>query len=494
MKKYLYSLLIAALTLSGFIYYDHTKSKVANLGATCTKFVAALPTSLSGAGITTSVTSIGVTSATIKQTGQKLAITDFTCTGGPGAYLTLEPGNAARQEFSVCSGLTQNSNGTAVFTGCTRGLSPVYPYTASSTMQFTHGGGTTVIVSNSPPFYDTFANKTNDGTITGQYTFASTSLPQVALNTTNAQLTANGTNTLATLAFVASTSYSGTVDATVAVKGIVQAATVAEASSTTALAGGSTGASLGIMTNLIGATPFASGIVMAQSTGKILWGWIDTAATVTWSKLHTFTAGLTSSATTTLSGSSLNSNAIVVNGLSQQWPSANATGTMRNDGTGILSWGTPVKFSYAGAGPTVTTGSATTTLLTIPAGVMTASSTIELDWAGTSLRNGGGGTVFLAAVIGGATTTLASQGCDEGTNAETAQCTGHFLVSLTSVSAQRYSVTGTLETQGGIGTAVGSSGTTAVNFTNAATLVVWVQAQAASNDINVVSLAVTVNP
>ncbi len=175
MKKYLFSTIIAALSLFGFIHFTNLEKSPSakSFGAINTRFVGALPTTLSGAGITTSAASIPVISATIKQTGQVLAITDF----GSTAYLTLEPGNASRQEFVSCTGLTQNANGTAIFTTCARGLAPIYPYTASTTLQFTHGGGTTVIISNSPPFYSNFAVQNNDATITAKWIFSSTSQP-----------------------------------------------------------------------------------------------------------------------------------------------------------------------------------------------------------------------------------------------------------------------------------------------------------------------------
>jgi len=86
-------------------------------------------------------------------------------------YLTVEPGNRTKQEIVSCTTVTQNANNTATLSGCSRGLLPITPYTASSTYAFAHGGGTSVVFSNPPQFYNQFLAADNNGTITGEYTF-----------------------------------------------------------------------------------------------------------------------------------------------------------------------------------------------------------------------------------------------------------------------------------------------------------------------------------
>lgn len=318
-----------------FVGWNHLPNRYSGsplVGATNTKFVGALPTYLSGAGISSSVTSVGVLSLTIKQTGQVLQMSDFGTVG----YATLEPGSSARQEFISFTGITQNSNGTAVLTGATRGLSTVYPYTASTTQQFAHGGGTTLIISNSPPFYNTFANQNNDATISGTYTFQSWALPGVAASTTDAQVSA-ATSTFATVNYVNNTTIAGAANATAGVRGIVQLATALQASSTSALGGGSTGASLVPATNIISATPGASLLVMAQSTGKILQGWLDLAAS--W----TFSGGLSSTGATTIAGTT--ANPLTINGLAYKFTPTQAAASsspLLTDGSGGLSWGAAI--------------------------------------------------------------------------------------------------------------------------------------------------------
>lgn len=135
--------------------------------------VAGVPYSLYGSGIGTSDTSITLVSFKQPTSGYKLAMADFGTIG----YLTLEPGNTTKQEIVSFSGISQNGDGTATLTGVTRGLSPVYPFTASSTLQKSHGGGTGAAISNPPQFYQKYANKENSQTITGVWTYTSGSNP-----------------------------------------------------------------------------------------------------------------------------------------------------------------------------------------------------------------------------------------------------------------------------------------------------------------------------
>lgn len=139
--------------------------------------VGGIPYYLYGSGVGATDTSITLTDFDMPTSGYGLRMTDF----GDIGYMTLEPGNVTRQEFISFTGVTQNSDDTATITGVTRGLSPVTPYTASSTLRKPHGGGTAAILSNPPQLYNLFANKSNDETITGdwsttQYPTASTSL------------------------------------------------------------------------------------------------------------------------------------------------------------------------------------------------------------------------------------------------------------------------------------------------------------------------------
>lgn len=98
-------------------------------------------------------------------------------------YATLDP-QTTKSEFISFSGITQNNDGTAILTGVVRGLGKTYPYSASSTLRQTHSGQSILILSNPPELYYEYAAKRNDETITGTWTFGSTTLPKID-NTSN---------------------------------------------------------------------------------------------------------------------------------------------------------------------------------------------------------------------------------------------------------------------------------------------------------------------
>jgi hypothetical protein len=122
---------------------------------------------LAGSGITGSATSITLTKLTIPQTGYELQDSDFSST----FYVTLEPGSTKRQEIVSCTTVTQNANDTATLSGCSRGLTPFTPFTASTTYQFSHAGGTQVIFSDPPQLFNEYTAKGNNEAITGYWTF-----------------------------------------------------------------------------------------------------------------------------------------------------------------------------------------------------------------------------------------------------------------------------------------------------------------------------------
>src|SRR3990167_2636939 len=136
---------------------------------------------LSGAGISSSATSIPLTSFQIAGGTQPLLMADF----GDLGCGTIQPGNSTKQEFISFTGVTQNSDDTATLTGVTRGLKPIPDYTASTTLQTAHAGGTTFVISNSPPcFYEGYAQITQNEVITGLFTF-NTWLPSSTLTPTS---------------------------------------------------------------------------------------------------------------------------------------------------------------------------------------------------------------------------------------------------------------------------------------------------------------------
>lgn len=189
------------------------------------------------------------------------------------AYGTLDPQQGSRSELVSFTGVTQNADGTASLTGVTRGLSGVYPYTASSTLRKTHAGQSIFILSDAPQVFNEYGAKQNDETITGSWTFSGTTTMSKAGTTTfvgpvtfNSSTTHVGISSFnaTTTFFHASTSYacdglsplssvcsksyidgvatSGAPDASTIQKGVVEEATAAELAAGTAA--GATGARL----------------------------------------------------------------------------------------------------------------------------------------------------------------------------------------------------------------------------------------------------------
>ena len=136
----------------------------------------------SGGGTYRLQTSIGSTNTTIYLSSFKepISLTPYTMSylNTSVGYGTLEPQQPTRSEFISFTGITQNSDGTALLTGVTRGLARSYPFTASSTFRTSHAGQSIFILSDSPQHFSEYATKQNNETISGTWTFASTSLPR----------------------------------------------------------------------------------------------------------------------------------------------------------------------------------------------------------------------------------------------------------------------------------------------------------------------------
>ncbi len=97
--------------------------------------------------------------------GNVLTMSDFADKG----YGSCEPDSVNEESFTF-TGVSANANGTYTLTGVSTALA-VSPYTETSGLVRGHAGGTKVVISDTTAFWNTFANKTNDETITGQWTF-----------------------------------------------------------------------------------------------------------------------------------------------------------------------------------------------------------------------------------------------------------------------------------------------------------------------------------
>ena len=144
---------------------------------------------LAGSGVTGSGTSISLQTLTLPQSGYELLDADFSTT----FYVTLEPGSRTRQEIASCTTVTQNADNTATLSNCTRGLLPISPYTASTTYQFAHAGGTSVIFSDPPQLFNEFGVLAEDETVTGEWIFGTTTSKGLCFINTNFCIRSNST-------------------------------------------------------------------------------------------------------------------------------------------------------------------------------------------------------------------------------------------------------------------------------------------------------------
>jgi len=205
------------------------------------KYVQAPKLYLSGSGISSIATTIQVTELVKPGTTTTITMTDFGSIG----YGVLESGTSHEENFSF-TGITQNADGSAILTGVTRGLDFVAPYTASVSLRKPHGGGTSLVISNSAPFYDKLSGKDNDETITGAWTFTSTAQPKL-----DTYVAPTLDTEFATKKYADDLAIAGAPDATETVKGIVEIPTDTEAKAFAVAGSGDTSAEFALTpTNL----------------------------------------------------------------------------------------------------------------------------------------------------------------------------------------------------------------------------------------------------
>tara|TARA_Y100000310_G_scaffold91907_1_gene89430 strand:+ start:620 stop:2281 length:1662 start_codon:yes stop_codon:yes gene_type:complete len=244
---------------------------------------------LAGSGITSSGASITLQSFTIPQNGYKIQDSDLSDT----FYITLEPGSTKRQEIVSCTTVVQNANDTATLSGCTRGLSPITPFTSSSTLQFAHAGGSQVIFSDPPQLFNEYVSLANTQTLTGQKFFDI--FPEFSDGTSPTT-----TNQFATKGYVDNLVNQGAATSSLTVAGISELATRVENASSTVW--GATEPHVQ-QSQHSSSTPSdaRTGLwdIWSENDGYLAQGWIDLSETFTWTGLTTFTATSTFSATTT---------------------------------------------------------------------------------------------------------------------------------------------------------------------------------------------------
>lgn len=128
-----------------------------------TSYVQSLTEYLAGSGVIIGATSIVLQNFTDIY-GNVLIMSDF----GSKGYITLEP-DTTNEEAATFTGVIANANGTYTLTGISTALAQS-PYTETSGLIRAHAGGTKVVITDNVAFWNTFANKTNNETITGIWT------------------------------------------------------------------------------------------------------------------------------------------------------------------------------------------------------------------------------------------------------------------------------------------------------------------------------------
>lgn len=404
---------------------------------------------LSGAGISSSATTIPLTSLTLKQTGQPILTADLVGSGGT-FYVTLDPGSNTRQEIVGCTGVSQSGTA-ASLTGCTRGLAPLYPYSASTTLQFSHSGGSQVIFSDPPQLFNLYAAKGNNEWVTGTWGFA-------ALPTTT--VTCSTQFQLCNKAYIDGLVVAGGVAAGYTVPGIGFIATGLQMASSTA----STTYNAVVYPNFLSAqnaTSTSTGVfsalksVITNNAGKLDLSFFDLTKWYNFSQLFSTNATTTNATTTS------------------QYITGILSSLLKTDSTGQVKAavaGTDYsKASYSMASTTGWTTSvvATSTVVVfIPANTLTASSSIQFDIQNSCQDAGstGAATSCTWALRNALGTSFTSFGISPADNTTATGWVQGKIVNDGSVASQKGAFEQFTTTQAGVTSASIATITSTINF------------------------------
>lgn len=140
------------------------------------KYVQAQVFQLAGAGVSAGDSSMTLTSFN-QIDGTPLTMSNFGTIG----YGTIEPGSGVNEEQISFTGITSNGDGSKTLTGI-KSVGDVFPYTETANLLQGHAGGVSFVISNTAGFYGKFANKINDETITGTWTYTLATRPQLNID------------------------------------------------------------------------------------------------------------------------------------------------------------------------------------------------------------------------------------------------------------------------------------------------------------------------
>lgn len=352
---------VASLFLGAAVFFGYSPL----LGATLPSATAVFETSLA-APITTSATTLTLTANSVRGGG---SLSGYNC-------FTIDEGSA--QAETTCGTVS----GTTV-TSLSRGISQTTGTTTVSALQFSHRRGANVKITDFPLVQILKAQNNGEETFPNLLTYTS--------GTACAGTEGNGT--ICDKSYIDTRVSAGAANANETTKGIIELATAIEQASSTNL--GSTAASLvpqaknGTSSPTAacngGSTIGALCNVIARNDGKVSPNFIATSSTDIYSFAGstTFSGRVTVTATTSIAASGTSSAPIVLNGVPYAFPSAQgAVGSILvNDGTGALvAAGAPRYVLSSNTDFGAANSYSTSTALAIPAGFITASSTITVKF------------------------------------------------------------------------------------------------------------------
>ncbi len=171
--------------------------------------------------------------------------------------------------------------------------------------------------------------------------------------------------------------------------------------------------------------------VISKNNGKLHQLWLDLTEAFTWSGAHIFNSTVDIEAD---AGAN-----VTFNTVAYEYPSSDGSNgqVLQTSGAGVLSYtnNSAGAFTFSTTTDIVTTTSATTSPLVIPAGGLTASSTIEV-WGSTSCVDSSGGAACTFELRDSAGVTMAS--CGHSTDSGvTAPYNFHIILSNTSTTANQ---------------------------------------------------------
>lgn len=430
--------IVAGLWLYGFIAGPQPTPQTTN-----TPLVGAF--SPTGGGTYRLGQSIGTSDTSFKLSSFKEPVSNIPYTmaylGSDIGYGTISP-QSTISEFVSFTGITQNSDGSALLTGVSRGLSRTPGSggcAASTTLAQSHAGQSIFILSNQPCFYvNEYVPLRTVATSSAVLVFGTTTMPRLDVEPTATQWN-NATGTVfVTLNKLNGTAIAGASNATQAVNGISQLATGAQAGSSTLT--GSTGGNLALSTLVSTSSPYTTGnfVPITMLNGKLKQAFYDLTELFAFTKA-TFTTATSTSFAVSGGALHLNGNNYRITSVA---PTA-STSVMATDASSNISWYQPTQLLYASNAQVnivSTLASSTVFKTTIPGGALGADKVVRVKGQVSTLSADSAVIMYFDIGYGTASTTFTmsqSTGGNKGADA------GFFEFVLTGAGAtnsQRLSI------------------------------------------------------